>query len=45
MANKVFICGINTSLLPKPKGKEIAELMSKLKKEMKMQDNCLSSQI
>lgn len=32
MANKVFICGINTSLLPKLKGKEIAELMSKLKK-------------
>lgn len=31
MANKVFICGINTSLLPKPKGKEIADLMTKLK--------------
>lgn len=31
MANKVFICGINTTLLPKPKGKEIAELMTKLK--------------
>ena len=31
MANKVVICGVNTSLLPKLKGKEIAELMVKLK--------------
>ncbi len=31
MANKVIICGVNTSLLPKLKGKEIAELMVKLK--------------
>ncbi|MDR0850217.1 MAG: RNA polymerase sporulation sigma factor SigG [Christensenellaceae bacterium] len=31
MANKVVICGVNTSLLPKLKGKEIAELMVRLK--------------
>ena len=31
MANKVIICGVNTALLPKLKGKEIADLMVKLK--------------
>ena len=31
MANKVDICGINTSTLPKLKAKEIAELMKKQK--------------
>lgn len=31
MANKVVICGVNTALLPKLKGSEIAELMIKLK--------------
>lgn len=32
MANKVFICGVNTSNLPKLKGAEIAKLMDKVKK-------------
>lgn len=31
MSSKVVICGVNTALLPKLKGKEIAELMTKLK--------------
>lgn len=31
MSNKVVICGVDTSTLPKLKGKELAELMTKIK--------------
>lgn len=31
MANKVFVCGVDTSLLPKLKAAEMAELMQKVK--------------